>query len=184
MVNDAECYARYLDGDDSGLGEIIDRYHNGISLFINSIVNDICAAEEIMQNTFVKLAVYKPKFNNRSSFKTWLYTIARNCAYDYLKHRSRFSDKPVDEYFSISDEIDIEKQYLKDETKIELCSVMKKLSSDYSQVLYLIYFEELDTFEAAKVMKKSKRQIGDLVYRAKKSLKSELEKAGFEYEGI
>lgn len=184
MVNDEECYIRYLKGDDNGLYEIIDRYHKGISLFINSIVNDICVSEEIMQNTFVKLAVNKPKYNGKSSFKTWLYTIARNNAYDYIKHRSRFSDTPVDEYFTISDETDIEKQYLKDEAKIELCSVMKKLCSDYCQVLYLMYFEELDTMETAKVMKKSKRQIGDLVYRAKKSLKSELEKAGFEYEGF
>lgn len=184
MANDTECYSRYLDGDDSGLGEIIERYHNGLSLFINSIVGDICAAEEIMQNTFVKLAVNKPRFNEKSSFKTWLYTIARNNAYDYLKHRSRYADTPVDECFSLSDETDIENQYLKDETKIELCSVMKKLNTDYCQVLYLMYFEELDTSEAAIIMKKSKRQIGDLVYRAKKSLKSELEKAGFEYEGF
>ena len=59
---------------------------------------------------------------------------------------------------------------------------MKGLNHDYYQVLYLMYFEDLDTEGIAVVMHKSKRQIGDLIYRAKKSLKSILEKAGFHYE--
>lgn len=45
-----------------------------------------------------------------------------------------------------------------------------------------MYFENFDTAEIASIMKKSKRQVGDLLYRAKKTLKSELEKEGFVYE--
>ncbi len=47
-----------------------------------------------------------------------------------------------------------------------------------------MYFENFDTADIAKIMRKSKRQVGDLVYRAKKSLKSKLEKAGFKYEKL
>ncbi|MCR4758699.1 MAG: RNA polymerase subunit sigma-24, partial [Oscillospiraceae bacterium] len=79
---------------------------------------------------------------------------------------------------------DIEKQYLKEEQRIELHRAMKRLKTEYAQVLYLMYFEDFDTAEIAGIMKKSKKQIGDLLYRAKKALKSELEKEGFVYEEL
>ena len=148
MGNDAELYRRFLDGDDSGLVELIDIYNEGLSLYLNKIVENICEAEEVMQETFVKIAIKKPKFNEKCKFKTWLYTIARNCAYDYIRHRSRFADTSVDECFFLTDESDIEKNYLIEE------------------------------------MHKSKSQIKDLLYRAKRSLRSELEKAGFIYEEL
>ena len=58
---------------------------------------------------------------------------------------------------------------------------MRELNADYFQVLYLTYFEGQDTEGAAKIMHKTKRQIGDLLYRAKKSLRDKLERAGFRY---
>ncbi len=42
MNNDAAGYRRYLEGDDSGLAEIIEMYDKRLSLYINSIVKDIC----------------------------------------------------------------------------------------------------------------------------------------------
>jgi len=92
------------------------------------------------------------------------------------------ADFPIDEAFHMSDEEDIERQYLKEEQKIELHRAMRRLKSEYAQVLYLMYFENFDTAQIAGIMKKSKRQVGDLLYRAKKTLKTELEKDGFVYE--
>ena len=136
-----------------------------------------------MQETFVTLATKKPKYQEKHEFKTWLFTIARNNAYNYLKrHKAKYSDKPIEDYIILSDGTDIEKEYLCTERNIELHRAMKNLNPEYFQVLYLMYFEELDTEGIAFIMHKSKRQIGDLLYRAKKSLKSILEKAGFRYE--
>ena len=184
MDKGAECYSRYLSGDDSGLAEIITMYSLGISLYINTMIGDICLSEEIMQETFVKLAVKKPHFSAKSSFKTWLFTIARNRATDHLRYRKRFSSLSPDELFLPSDEEDIEKQYIKEEQRIELHKAMKRLNPEYSQALYLMYFEDMKTEEISSVMHRSKRSTGDLIYRAKKALKAELERAGFEYEII
>ncbi len=184
MGNDADRYRRFLNGDDDELIVIIDTYYQGLSLYLNSIVKNICEAEEIMQETFVKLAVKKPKFNGKSSFKTWLYAIARNQAFSYLRERSRYTDNSIDEAFQLSDETDIEQHYLIEERKIQLHTAMKKLNPEYAQVLYLKYFENFDTASIARIMKKSKRQIGDLTYRAKNALKHELERIGFVYEEL
>ena len=183
MGNDADRYRRFLDGDDNGLREIIDIYYNGLTLYINGIVKEPSETEDIVQETFVKLAFKKPSFNPKCTFKTWLFTIARNIAYNYLKrYKARITDKPIDEYVMLSDGTNVEKEYLKTERNLNLHKAMKELNPDYFQVLYLMYFENLDTEGIATVMHKSKRQIGDLIYRSKKSLKSILEKAGFQYE--
>jgi RNA polymerase sigma-70 factor (ECF subfamily) len=59
---------------------------------------------------------------------------------------------------------------------------LHSLKTEYRQVLYLSYFEGFSNAEAAIIMKKSKRQIETLLYNAKKALKTELERSGFEYE--
>ena len=91
MGRDADCYRRYLDGDDDGLREIIDIYYNGLILFINGIVKDQSAAEDILEDTFVKLAVKKYIFKDdgKAGFKTWLYTIARKNMYKIIKTNKR-----------------------------------------------------------------------------------------------
>ena len=61
---------------------------------------------------------------------------------------------------------------------------MRKISSDHSQVLQLTFFEGFSNSEAAKIMKKTNRQIENLIYRAKKALKKQLEKEGFVYEEL
>ena len=120
-----------------------------MSLFLNSIVNNMCLAEDIMQETFVKLAIKKPAFRGKCSFKTWLFTIARNCVIDHLRKEYRISDLSLDEHLQISDITDTEKEFFKEEQKAELYNAMKRLNPDYYQVLYLMYFENLDTSDIA-----------------------------------
>ena len=92
---------------------------------------------------------------------------------------------PPDELERIlQDEELLEKTYIKEESRIAVHRALAKLKGEYRQVLYLTFFEDFSNEQAAKVMKKSKRQVEMLVYRAKKSLKSELEKGGFTNEGL
>ena len=185
MDTGASSYLRYLDGDDTGLTEIIRDYKDGLTLYINGYVNNIFTAEDLMEDTFFKLAAKKPRFSGKSSFKTWLYTIARNIALDYLRKSSKISDTSIDDLSNcIAEEMSVEREYLIKEQKITLHRIMRELKAEYFQVLYLVYFEDFTNEEIAKIMKKNKRQIENLIYRAKSTLKSELEKEGFEYERL
>ncbi|MBQ9808080.1 MAG: RNA polymerase sigma factor [Ruminococcus sp.] len=182
MDKGAEYYRRYLDGDDDAIAELIRDYMDGLLLYINEMTGNISLAEEFMEDAFFKLVTRKPRFRGKSKFKTWLYAIGRNAAIDGMRKRSRLSDLSPEDCGSISDEENIERNYLREEQKIHLHRVMSRLNPDYRQVLYLTFFEGLSNGEAAEVMKKSRRQIEQLLYRAKLSLRSELEKEGFEYE--
>ena len=84
----------------------------------------------------------------------------------------------------LSEEESLEQLYIRDEEKIVVHRAMNKLNMEYRQVLYLMFFEDFNTEQAAAVMKKSKRQIGNLIYRAKMALKSQLDREGFVYEGL
>lgn len=185
MDNGASSYRRFLDGDDEGIVEIIRDYKDGLILYLNGFTQDISAAEELMEDIFVKLATRKPRFRGHSTFKTWLYAIGRNVAMDYLRHNARLSSRSAEELERLAgEEESLERAYLRTERRILLHQALDRLKAEYRQVLYLIYLEGFDNMEAAAVMHKSKRQIENLIYRAKQSLKSELEKEGFAYEEL
>ncbi len=61
---------------------------------------------------------------------------------------------------------------------------LSKLNEDYRRILILLYFEDMTHEQVSKVMKKSKKQVYNLVERAKKALKEELIKMGFENDFI
>jgi len=184
MDNGAVSYHRFLAGDKEGMVELIRDYKDGLTLYLNSFVNNISIAEELMEDTFVKLVVKKPKYQEKSSFKTWLYTVGRNVALDFLRKSSKDPSLSIDEMYNVADNEDVESDYIKTEQNITLHRAMQKLNPEYKQVLYLVYFENFDNAEAAEVMHKNRRQIENLIYRAKKALKSELEREGFVYEGL
>ena len=178
-------YHRYLGGDDEGLTLIIKEYKDGLILYINSYVNNVIIAEELMEETFFKIAVKRPKFLGKCSFKTWLYAIARNVTMDHFRKSAKYSGIPLENLENrLCDAADTKNEYISIERKLALHKALTELKPEYSQILWLIYFEGFSNEEAALIMKKSKRQIENLVSRARRSLKIKLEKEGFEHEKL
>ena len=110
--------------------------------------------------------------------------IARNTAVSYIRRIKRTVDVPIDELYTLSDGVSVENRYLRNEQRTMFYQAMSALKSDYRQVLFLMYIEDFSTSETANIMHKSKRQTGNLIYRAKLALKAELERRGFEYEEL
>lgn len=182
---DNTAYLRYLSGDDDAFGEIITEYRDGLLLYICTFVGDINFSEEICEDVFVKLAVKKPHFSDSGHFKTWLYTIGRNCALSYLRKVKRRREVPLDEAASsISERQDLEANYIKSEQKKVLYKALSEINENYREVLRLVYLESFKNSEAARIMHRSNRQIENLLYRAKAALKEKLLKDGFVYENL
>ena len=95
MDNGASSYRRFLEGDDTGIVEIIRDYKDGLMLFLNRYVNNIHIAEELTEETFVRIVTRKPRFVAKYSFKTWLYTIGRNIAINYKKREGKIADTSI-----------------------------------------------------------------------------------------
>ena len=184
MDNGASSYRRFLEGDKNGLSEIVRMYADGLILYINSFVHDVHTAEDLTEDVFAKLIAKKPAYSGRSSFKTWLYTIARNIALDHVKHKKLKNESSIDDMYDIADKTDIEKRYIKSEDMALLYRLIEKLAPDYRLVLLMVYIEGFDNDEASHLMNKSKRQTENLLYRAKQALKKEYEKEGISYEEL
>ena len=84
----------------------------------------------------------------------------------------------------LKDETNLENLYIKSERKIVVHRALCELKSEYYQVLWLSFFEEFSNQEIAQITGKSKRQVENLLYRAKQSLKLFLNKEGFQYEKL
>ncbi|MBE6671618.1 MAG: RNA polymerase sigma factor [Ruminococcaceae bacterium] len=185
MDNGASSYRRFLEGDDSSFVEIIRDYKDGLILYLNGITCNIHTAEEAAEETFYKLVVKKPKYTPKASFKTWLYTIGRNTALDYMRKNSKKNDVSLYECSSfLKDEVDLERSYIKEERKIILHRALNKLKTEHRQVLWLLYFENFTSKECAGIMAKSAHSIEAIAYRAKMALKKQLESEDFVYEEL
>ena len=184
MDNGASSYRRYLAGDDDGLAELVRAYRDGLVFYLNGFVNDVHTAEDLAEDVFVKLAVKKPRFKERSSFKTWLYAIGRNLAIDALR-RKRFVYVPLEELPEpAAAEDSPEARYFREERRRALHRCLGRLKSDYHQALWLYYFEELSVKEIAAVMKRSVHSTESLLYRARLAVRQELETEGFDDENL
>ena len=185
MDHGASSYQRFLEGDDGGIVEIIRDYKDGLILFLNRYVGNIHVAEELAEDTFFRLVTKKPRFTARYSFKTWLYTIGRNTAVNHLKRAGRLRDLSAEHPEDLRDEENaLERAYIREEEKIRIHRALSKINPNYSRVLYLKFFEELANEQIAVSMGRSRRQVENLLYQAKRSLKAELDKEGYCDEGL
>lgn len=186
MDHGADSYRRFRDdGDESGLDELIRTYRDGLMLYLASLTGNMQTAEELTEDTFALLGIRKPRFKEKSTFKTWLYAIGRHVAADYLRKQARhirISAEELPEQAGAADAV--EAAYLRKEQQITLHRAMKKLNPAYRQVLWLVYFDGFSNKEAAGIMNKSVRSTESMLYRARRALKAQLESEGFHYEEL
>ena len=178
---DEQVYNRYLNQrDEKDIHILFERYKESLILFINSLVHNIDDAEELMIDTFAQIVAGPTLFSERSSFKTWLFSVGRNLTLMRLRRLSR--EVAIDDEDMIASE-DLEFDILKNERNRQLYSALEKLKPQYREILILIYFEDMTHEEAGRVMHKNRKQIYNLVQRGQKALKEQLERMGFNNEG-
>lgn len=181
MDNGASSYRRFLDGDQSGFDELINAYRDSLIYFINGFLNNLDESEDVAEEAFMELIVHPHRYSFRSSFKTYLFSVARNKAVDRVRKEKKISPAQIDD-MELEDLERIEKQIFKDENAVMLHKAMAKINPEYASLLRLLYFEEMTSEQAGKILKKNKRQIANLTYRAKNSLRRAMEEEGFSYE--
>ena len=171
MDNGASSYRRFLEGDESAFDEIMKELFDGLVFFIDRYVHDIHAAEDLVVN--------KHRYNFKVTLKTYLFMLGRSRALNYIKRRKIIDFVELSEAEKVSTELEaLEETVLKNERKRIVNNALDSLPDDMRVVIHLIYFEDLSYDEAGKVMKKSRKQVDNLLYRAKKELRIILGKDG------
>ena len=181
MDNGASSYRRFLSGEQSAFDEIMKEYFDSLIFFINRYVRDFHTAEDIAIDCFADLVANKGRYNFKTSLKTYLFMMGRSRALNFLRRQKIISFVNLSEAENIKDsEEGFEETILKSEQRIQINNALKSLSKDARIAIHLVYFEDMKYEDAARIMKKSPKQIDNLIYRAKKELRIILGKDGDE----
>jgi RNA polymerase sigma-70 factor (ECF subfamily) len=86
-VTDEALMTAVRDGDLAKLGLLFERYHAQLFDFLGWMTGDRTAAEDLVQDIFVRILKYRATYRDGGSFETWLYRIARNARADYFRTR-------------------------------------------------------------------------------------------------
>ena len=179
MPDGAVSYQKFLDGDRTGMEELVEQFRDGLILYLNTYVNDLTEAEDLAEDVFVELVVKKPRFRGRSSFRTWLYAIARHRAVDRVRKLARRREVPEEAAGQArAEDALFAAHFAEKENAAAVHRALGRIRPEYRQVLYLSFFEDFSNAEIAESLRKTRRQVENLIYRAKQALRAELEKEG------
>lgn len=175
MENGARSYRLFLEGDEHALDEVLNSTFYDLVFFINRYVRDVHAAEDIAMDAVAELFAKPGRLREGVSLKTYLYTMGRSRALNYVKRRGKiaFGELPEDGG-PVDRDADLEEKVLSDERKRAVNDAVGELPPEMRDAVWLVYFEEMTYKEAAAVMKKKEKQIDNLLYRAKRELREKL----------
>ena len=175
---DKKLYNDYLKGDIKAFEMLYLKYKDKIKYFIYNIVKDYEKAEDITQEVFIY--VLKNKVREESSFKYYIFLVAKSRAINYLNTEKRRNE--ITEKYLSNDDERIEKDVLeiitKQEEKEELLKAINLLDEKYKNAIYLNKIEGFSYEETAKILNISISNVKNLIHRGKKELQKILIKRG------
>lgn len=151
---DLELIKKYFQGDRKAFEELLDSYMNPIYRFVFGFVNSRKDAEDITQEVFFKvwknLKTYKADF----SFKTWIYKIAKNTVFDFLRKKMKKEpDVEIEHAEDLSDEKPLQDDVFLEKLQAEqLKNAMLKLPEKYKSVLHMRYIEDMAFKDISEIM--------------------------------
>jgi len=96
-ATDEELMQRVRDGDRDALEELVRRYHRPLLNFAARFLDDRDAADDVVQETFLRVLGSAPRWRARAKVSTYLYTIASRLCCDELKRARRTREEPLEE---------------------------------------------------------------------------------------
>ena len=181
--DDKQLLANFIEGDSTALSILIDRNLKLVYRFAYRLTHDVHDAEDITQETFVKLWRNAHKFDENKVFKTWLLSIAHNTAIDLLRKRKNFVFSDFDTALggnSVTDTlIDFsplpDEAYSRAEDKKMLDAALLELSPSYREILVLHHEEGLTFSEIGHIVDKPLNTVKSGYRRALLALRKVLE---------
>ena len=174
MDNGASSYRRFLDGDKAAFEEIVNELFRPLVFFILGYVGNVHDAEDVAIDAFSDLIVNPRRYNFKTTLKTYLFMIGKSRAVDLLRHRKVAVTADLSEAEDLADRDELESTVIRNEEKRALARAVRELPGDMRAAVHLVYFEDMTYDEAAKIMKKTRKQVDNLICRAKSELKKAL----------
>ncbi|RKR10092.1 RNA polymerase sigma-70 factor (ECF subfamily) [Flavobacterium sp. 90] len=172
-ISDQHYIDKILQGETNAFAVLVDRYKNMIYTLALKMIKNKEEAEEVAQDTFIKVYNSLEKFKGDSKFSTWIYKIAYNTCLDNLK-----KNKKEDLNISIDDfsahlikTMDNALSALEDkERKQTIQKCLNLLPSEENFLLTLFYFEDQSLEEIGKIMSINANNVKVKLFRSRQKL--------------
>jgi RNA polymerase sigma-70 factor (ECF subfamily) len=147
---DALLVRAYMEGNETALCDLITRHKQRIYSFIYSKVFDRDIAEDIFQDTFIKVikTLRRGAYNEQGKFLPWVMRIAHNLVIDHFRKNNRmpkFENKDDFNIFSVlsDSDLNIEKQMIKGQVESDVQRLIEELPEDQKQVLVMRIYKDM-----------------------------------------
>lgn len=170
-------------GDMVAFNAMVDRYKNRLMNVIGRMLSSTEEAEDIVQETFVRVYQHRQSFNFKHCFSTWIYTIALNLARNELRKRKKFK------FYEISEMQGNEKEFAVDAkvpTRLPqvLENAIRQLPEKYRIAFVLRDVQELPYDEVAKILNVPLGTVKSRVNRARLMLRDKLQPRMEEFNAL
>ena len=166
----------------ASLETIIRTYSDPLVRYAYCYVGSTTVAEELMEDALADVLFRDKQFADEAHFKAYLYKAVRHRCLNYLRFHRKLV--PLEDVESVLSAGDMEAETIKKERDCAVYSCLQELPLQYRQVLTLTYFDGFSVDEVATIMTRTKKQVYNLLARAKTSLKTLLEKVGISHEDL
>ena len=171
--NDQHYINKILEGDSKSFAILVDRYKDLVFTLALRMVKNREEAEEISQDTFLKVFKSLNKFKGDSKFSTWIYRVGYNTCLDRIKKNKRaqrtvaideFTEHQIKTLDNALDNMEME------ERKLAIQHCLQLLPSEDSYLMTLYYFEELSLEEISKIIDITVNNVKVKLFRSRKRL--------------
>ena len=170
---DEELVRSHLSGDQKAFQKLYDRYRVRLQLFCLKLLQDSSQAEDIVQLTFTKAFQRMTSLDSPRLFYYWLFTIARNEVYGFLRQSRRNGTMHLEEE-NVFDERTPHEEFIEGESRDLIMNSIDELKLEYREVLVLRQFEKLSYNEIAAITGHSLSAIESRLFKARKALAKKL----------
>jgi RNA polymerase sigma-70 factor (ECF subfamily) len=150
LITDATLVSNYIKGHEASLEVLIIRHKQRVYGFIFSKVLDKDIAEDIFQDTFMKVikTLKKGKYNEEGKFLPWVMRISHNLVIDHFRKNTRmpkFSNAGDFNIFSVLSDstLDAERSLIKDQVESDIRKIIQELPEDQKEVLMMRMYRDM-----------------------------------------
>jgi len=170
-------------GDRVAFSEMVDRYKNRLMNVIGRMLSSTEEAEDVVQETFVRVYQHRQSFNFQHCFSTWIYTIGLNLARNELRKRKRFKFYDIDEMQGNESEFAVEAK-LPSRLPEVLNTAVEGLPEKYRTAFMLRDVQELSYEEVAQILDVPLGTVKSRVNRARLILREKLQPRLEDYNAL
>ena len=172
IPSDRELMGEVKEGDLGRLGELFERHHLHLFNFFLRLTRERSAAEDLVQEVFVRMLKYRGTYRTEAEFTPWMFRLARNAATDLWRARPR--ELPVDESAPepAADLPHPADEMEKGDRRRRLGKALDRLPAEKRELLLLARFSEMRYDEIGELLGVSVGAVKVRVHRAMKDLQA------------